>query len=313
MNEIARLAAETGASLKQCEAAYGEAGGDFEDARKILENWRQRDMPNYSAADVKKLREETDAPMMECKGALDEADGDFDKAKTILREKGKAAAAKRADRSTAAGVVAFAASEDGKTVGGIVLESETDFVARNEEFIALAQSIAETVRDSVTVDEAALKERTDAAVATIRENIKVAKYVRLTVENGKVLTYVHHDRTKGAAVVVEGDATDEVRKVAIQAVAFPPEVLEKSELSQAKIDAEIETETQRAINEGKEEKIARNIAIGRVNKEYIKKVVLLEQPFYLDPNKSVAQYLAESAKGSKVTKFVYLSVGQGEA
>ena len=268
-------------------------------------------MPNYTAADVKKLREETDAPMMECKGALDEAEGDYEKAKTILREKGKAAAAKRADRSTAAGVVAFATSDDGKTVGGVVLESETDFVARNEDFIALAQSIAETIRDNATVDEAALKERTDAAVATIRENIKVAKHVRLTAENGKVLTYVHHDRTKGAAVVVEGEATEDVRKVAIQIVAFPPQVLSKEELSQEKIEQEIATETQRAINEGKDPKIAENIARGRVNKEYIKQVVLLEQPFYMDANKSVGQYLSESAKGSKVTKFEYLAVGQG--
>src|SRR5690348_9438432 len=104
-------------------------------------------MPNYTAQDVKKLREDTDAPMMECKAALDEADGDFEKAKQLLREKGKAAAAKRAGRSTAAGVVAFAPSEDGKTVGVVVLESETDFVARNEEFIAIAQSIAEKIRD----------------------------------------------------------------------------------------------------------------------------------------------------------------------
>jgi elongation factor Ts len=266
-------------------------------------------MPNYTAADVKKLREETDAPMMECKGALDEAEGDYDKAKNILREKGKAAAAKRAGRDTSAGVVAFAASEDGKTVGGVVVESETDFVARNEDFIALAQQLAELVRDG-SVDEAGLKERTDAAVATIRENIRVAKHVRLTApEGGAILTYVHHDRTKGAAVVVEGEGSEDVRKVAIQAVAFPPEVLAKEELSQEKIAAEIETETQRAINEGKDEKIARNIAQGRVNKEYIKRVVLLEQPFYLDPSKSVAQYLAESAKGSKVTQYVYLGVG----
>ena len=269
-------------------------------------------MPNYTAADVKKLREETDAPMMECKGALDEAEGDFEKAKSILREKGKAAAAKRSGRDTAAGVVAFASSPDGKIVGGVVLESETDFVARNEDFIALAQKIAETIRDSENVDEAALKETTDAAVATIRENIKVAKHVRLVApEGGSVLTYVHHDKTKGAAVVVEGEASEDVRKVAIQAVAFPPQVLDKSELSQEKIDAEIATETQRAINEGKDAKIAENIARGRVNKEYIKQVVLLEQPFYLDPSKSVGGYLSESAKGTKIKSFVYLAVGQG--
>ena len=268
-------------------------------------------MPNYTAADVMKLRGETDAPMMECKAALNEADGDYDKAKSILREKGKAAAAKRADRSTAEGVVAFAVSDDGKTAGGVVVESETDFVARNEDFVALAQTLAEMVRDSDAVDPAALKERTDAAVATFRENIKVTKHVRLVAPDGAVMTYVHHDRTKGAAVVVSGEASEDVRKVAIQAVAFPPEVLDKAELSQEKIDAEIAIETQRAIAEGKDAKIAENIAKGRVSKEYIKRAALLEQPFYIDPSKSVAQYLAESAKGSKVTKYEYLAVGQG--
>ena len=88
-------------------------------------------MANYTAQDVKKLREETDAPMMECKQALDEADGTYDRAKEILREKGKAAAAKRQDRATSEGVVALATSPDNKTVAGVVLECETDFVARN--------------------------------------------------------------------------------------------------------------------------------------------------------------------------------------
>ena len=263
----------------------------------------------YTAADVKKLREETDAPMMECKTALDEAEGNYDRAKEILREKGKAAAQKRVGRSTAAGVVAFASSPDGMTVGGVVLESETDFVARNEDFIAIAQKLAEIVRDSERVDEAQLAEIVEGAVAKIRENIKITKRVRIA--DGKpVLTYVHHDRTKGAAVVVGGPATEEVRKVAIQIVSNPPEVLSKNQLSQEKIDKEIETETQRAINEGKDEKIAENIARGRVNKEYIKKAVLLEQPFYIDPSKSVAQYLAESAKGSTIVAFHYLAIGQ---
>src|SRR5580700_5752825 len=129
-------------------------------------------MANYTAADVKRLREETDAPMMECKQALDEADGDYEKAKTILREKGKAAAAKRADRSTAEGAVAFAASADGKTVGGVVLECETDFVANTDVFIDLAQKIAEAYRDNgvgadplaVTVDGKTVKELTEEAV-----------------------------------------------------------------------------------------------------------------------------------------------------
>lgn len=259
-------------------------------------------MANYTAADVKKLREETDAPMMECKAALDEADGDFARAKEILREKGKAAAAKRADRSTGAGVVAFA-QRDGVT-SGVVFECETDFVARNPEFVELAEQAAKAGLDG----DGQFAEIGQQATAKFRENSKVTKHVVL---NGNVLTYVHHDKTKGAAVIVEGEAGDAVRKVAIQAVAFPPEVLSKDELSQEKLNAEIETETQRAINEGKDEKIARNIATGRVNKEFIKRVVLLEQPFYTDPSKSVSQYLAEEAKGSKVTGFAYLAVGQG--
>ena len=267
-------------------------------------------MANYTAQDVKKLREETDAPMMECKAALDEADGDFEKAKTILREKGKAAAAKRTDRSTAAGVVALAANADATIVGGVVLECETDFVARNDDFVALAQQIAEIYRDNESVDPASIKEITDGAVAKIRENIKVTKSIRLTSPN-PIATYVHHDRTKGSAVVSEGPTSPALRKVAVQIVSLPPDVLKKEDLSQEKLAAEIEIETQRAIKEGKEEKLARNIATGRVNKDFVKSAVLLEQPYYADPSKNVSQFLAEEAKGTTIVSFAYLAVGQG--
>jgi elongation factor Ts len=276
-------------------------------------------MANYTASDVKRLRDETDAPMMECKAALEEAEGDFDKAKQLLREKGKAAAAKRADRTTAAGVVAFSASPDGKTVGGVVLESETDFVAKNEEFVKIAQQIADIYRDhepgadplSVSANGKSVKEIVEEAVGKIRENIKVAKAIRLSADGG-VATYVHHDNTKGAAIRFEGTPTDAMRKLAIQVVSMRPQVLSKDELSQEKLDAEIETQKQRAINEGKDEKMAENIARGRVNKEFVKEVVLLEQPFYADLSKSVSQYLSEEGKGSTVKDFVYLAVGVSE-
>jgi elongation factor Ts len=275
-------------------------------------------MANYTAQDVKRLREETDAPMMECKAALDEADGDFEKAKQILREKGKAAAGKRAGRATSAGVVAISAAQDHHTVGAIVLESETDFVARNEDFINLAQELAEIFlhndpgSDPLTVKhgDKTVGDMVEAAVATIRENIRLAKAVRVTSEN-QLCTYVHHDRTKGAIVEMTGDpAVREVgRSLAIQVVAFPPEVVSKDQLSQEMLDREIEIETQRAIGEGKPENIAKNIAQGRVNKEYVNKAVLLEQPFYVDPSKSVKQYVAEHAPGSTVVGFTYLGVG----
>jgi len=267
-------------------------------------------MANYTAQDVKKLREDTDAPMMECKAALDEAEGDFDKAKNLLREKGKAAAAKRTDRTTAAGVVALATNDDKTIVGGVVLECETDFVARNDDFVAIAQNLAELYRDNATVDEATIHGIVEAAVAKIRENIKVTKSIRL-VSASPIATYVHHDRTKGSALVIEGEYSDAVRKIAVQIVSLPPDVVNKSDLSQEKLDAEIEIETQRAINEGKDEKLARNIATGRVNKEFVKRAVLLEQPYFIDPSKSVSQYLAEEAKGVKLVSFEYLAVGQG--
>lgn len=256
--------------------------------------------------------------MMECKAALDEADGDFEKAKQILREKGKAAAGKRAGRATSAGVVAISAAHDHHTVGAIVLESETDFVARNEDFINLAQELAEIFlhndpgSDPLTVKhgDKTVGDMVEAAVATIRENIRLAKAVRVTSEN-QLCTYVHHDRTKGAIVEMTGDpAVREVgRSLAIQVVAFPPEVVSKDQLSQEMLDREIEIETQRAIGEGKPENIAKNIAQGRVNKEYVNKAVLLEQPFYVDPSKSVKQYVAEHAPGSTVVGFTYLAVG----
>jgi elongation factor Ts len=266
-------------------------------------------MPNYTAADVKLLREETDAPMMECKTALDEADGDLTRAKEILREKGKMAAQKRVGRSTAAGVVAFSTKDEGTTIGGVLLECETDFVARNEEFILLAQQVADMVRDEVA--ESKIHDATEGAVAKIRENIRVAKSVRFS-GGGKFLTYVHHDKTKGAAIEATGEAHDEeLRKLAIQVVAFPPEVLKKEDLSQEKLASEFEIQKKRALEEGKPEAVAENIAKGRINKEFIKSVVLFEQPFYTDPAKSVAQYIAESAKGSEVKSFVYLAVGPG--
>ncbi len=275
-------------------------------------------MANYTAADVKRLREETDAPMMECKNALEQTDGDFDKAKQILRESGKAAAGKRADRATSAGVVAMAVHHDHNIVGAIVLESETDFVARNEDFIALAQEIAEIFLHNepgenplaVKHGDTTVGEMIEAAVGTIRENIKLTKAVRLKSDN-QLCTYVHHDRTKGSVVEITGDAdVREVgRSLAIQVVAFPPEVVSKDQLSQEMLAKELETETHRAINEGKPENIARNIAQGRVNKEFVNKVVLLEQPFYVDPSKSVSAYLKEVAKGVEVVSFVYLGVG----
>jgi len=273
-------------------------------------------MAGYTAADVKKLREETDAPMMECKAALEEANGDYDRAKEILREKGKAAAGKKAGRATSEGVVAFSLAPDKKTLAAVVVESETDFVSKNEGFVQMAQEVADYILANGApagepMEDPKIKEFAEGIVAKFRENVQIPKAVVIKSEN-PIAMYLHHDNKRGTAILSEGDnaGSEVIRKVAVHAAAFPPEVVTKEQLSQEHLDKEIEIETKRAIEEGKDEKIARNIAQGRVNKEYVKKVVLLEQPFYLDPNKTVGQYLAEEGKGTKVSDFLFLAVGQ---
>lgn len=276
------------------------------------------------AKDVMRLRSETGAPVMDCRSALDEAGGDFEKAKEILRVKGKAAASKRVDRATSAGVAALSISSDSKRLAGVVLECETDFVALNQQFVDLAQEIADAVRNAgpgadpltATSEGESVQDMIEDAVGRIRENIRVAK-AQYCETPGSFATYIHHDRKKAVAVELEGDATnarDVGRQIAIQAVAHPPEFLTKDEVPQEKLDKEMETETKRAIEEGKPADVAKNIATGRINKEYLKRVVLLEQPFYRDGSMSLSQYIDQESKssGGKVSiKAIYrFAVGE---
>ena len=280
-------------------------------------------MSNISAADVKKLREETDAPMMECKGALDEAGGDFDKAKQILREKGQAAAQKRAGRSTSEGIAKFVASQDGKTAVGLVVECETDFVAKNESFKELVDKLANgmlaagAAGSDVVVDGKTVAEHLEQAIAVIRENIQLKKALFLQAKDGLIAVYNHHDSKKASAVEVSGSASnmkDAGFQVAIQTVAFPPTFLKKEDVPADVIAEEIKIETERAINEGKTREIAEKAAVGRVNKEYYQKEVLLEQMMYTDQKKSVSTYLSEEGKVGggpiSVLQFVRLEVGK---
>lgn len=266
---------------------------------------------SYTAADVKKLREETDAPMMECKAALDEAGGDFDKAKQVLREKGKASAGKKAGRATSAGAVGFAASEDGKHLGVALIESETDFVSNNEGFQTMVAELAAKVLSQGTLSEAAAKEYGDEVIAKFRENCVVKVAERLESDS-PIAFYRHHDGTIGTVVMSTGEHAggEAIRQVAIHIAAIKPQVVSRDDLSQDALDKEYETQYNRAINEGKPANIAENIAKGRVNKEFIKEAVLLEQPFYKDGSKTVTQFLAEEAKGTAVTAFKLIAVGQ---
>lgn len=253
------------------------------------------------AKDVMKLRAETDAPVNECKQALVEAEGDMARAKEILREKGKAAAGKKAGRATGAARIAIATN--GKTVAGVVLQSETDFVTKNEGFAEIAQKAADALLADANAD---LSPFAAESVAKFRENAEVGKSYR--GEGEVIATYVHHDGSKGSVVIGTGDA-DALRQVAIQIVAFPDtEVVTKDQLSQEFLDREIELETKRAMDEGKPENIARNIAQGRVNKETIKRVVLVEQPYYKNGDQTIGQLLKEHG-GTTVREFCLLSAG----
>lgn len=271
-----------------------------------------------SAADVKTLRSLTDAPMMECKAALEEAGGDMERAKDILREKGKAAATKRADRSTSEGVVAIATS--GNKLGAVVVECETDFVANNQDFIALVQEMADVVMNapssekeisdpSAVADSSGktLAQYCEDAVAKIRENIVVKRALKL--EGGNYASYVHHDRKKAAVVELATAPSQDLKDIAIQIVALNPQFIYKEELSQEVLDKEIELQTKRAIEEGKDAKMAENIARGRVNKEYVKEVVLSEQSYFRDTSKSVGQYIQEQGGDVKVLAMYKLYVG----
>ena len=277
---------------------------------------------------VKKLRDKTDAPMMECKRALEQAlqeQGDsateetlMTRAHEILREVGKVAAVKRSDRTTTNGTVAVSRKDN--TAVAVALLCETDFVARNEDFIALAQTIAdyfaenEIPSDPLTanVGGKTVKELIDEAVGKIRENIQLGSVKRITGD-GVVGTYLHHDKAKAALVLVSGgngNAQDIANKIGIQIVALSPEYISKEQIDSTRLQQEIEIEKQRAIEEGKPPEIAEKIAQGKVSKDFLQQVVLLEQPWYAQLNKKVNEVLQEVGGNISVKKIVRIEAGK---
>ena len=278
------------------------------------------------AKTVKMLRDETDAPMMEAKKALVEAEGDFDKAKQILREKGQAQAAKRAGRDTSEGLALVSVSDDGKKVAGIIVECETDFVSRNEDFKKLVNDLLNGLMSGVdapagqvmevdpgtSVAGKSLNDHMTDAVAIIRENIKLGAAVVGNAGDDMFAIYNHTNTGKKASFVTySGDNTDAAGQIAMQTVAFPPAFLKRDEVPQDIIQAEIATETQRAINDGKPADVAEKIAQGRVNKEFYQSQVLLDQPLLTDSKKKVAEFAQES--GIQIKAFKNLFVGSGSS
>jgi elongation factor Ts len=274
-------------------------------------------MANYTAADIKALRESSGAGMMDVKRALDEADGDQGKATEILRVKGLKGVTKREGRSATNGLVA---ARVGNGVGTLVeVSCETDFVAKGEKFIALAdQVLAQAVAiGASSADELlasdmggkTVKETLDEANATMGEKIEVRRLARLEASN--VVTYLHKtnpDLPAQIGVLVATDGGDEVtaRDIAMHIAAFSPTVLSRDQVADETVANERRIAEATAREEGKPEAAMSKIIEGRVN-GFFKENVLLEQPFAKDPKKTVATVLQES--GATAKAFVRFRVG----
>jgi len=276
-----------------------------------------------TAADVNKLRQETGAGMMDCKKALTETNGDFEAAKDFLRKKGAKIAAARQDRDSNEGVVIARTSADGKRGVIIELNCETDFVAKNAEFIAFANQIANA---AVEANPANLEELNELSVQTesssakigeltiektgkIGEKIGVSKYV--AVEGERVIAYIHGNFRLGVLVALSAsfDGADETGKdVAMQIAAMSPVAIDKDGVDATTIERELEIAKEQIRLEGKPEAMVEKIAAGKLNKFY-KDSTLLNQEFVKDPSKSVAQFLNGVEKGLTVTAFKRVALG----
>ena len=274
-------------------------------------------MAVITAAMVKELRVKTDAPMMECKKAVTEADGNMEQAEEILRVKLGNKATKAASRITADGVVAIYIDEPGK-IGAIVeLNSETDFVAKNADFIAFANDIAKLVAENKPADVAALSalplngstvdEVRKGLIGKIGENISIRRF-QIIEGKGKLSTYIHGGAKIGVIVDVVGGNDEVAHDVAMHIAASKPKALDKDGVDQNLIETERRVAIEKARENGKPEHLIEKIAEGSVNK-FLKEVTLLSQPFVKDDSKSVGELL--KSNGATVSAFALFVVGEG--
>ena len=273
-----------------------------------------------SAKDVKKLRDQTGVGMMDCKKALVEADGDFDEAVEILRKKGQKVAAKRADREASEGAIVTATTDDG--TAGVIAEvnSETDFVARNEQFTTFAQQIADALLEARPADvDAALAgvevggqplgEALTQMTGKIGEKIELKRFEVVQAKSGgTVVAYVHPGAKLGVMVemVGSGDLEEAGRDVAMQAAAMNPVAAFRDDVPQDVQDKEREIGREQARAEGKPEQILDKIAEGKLTR-YFKDNVLVEQPFVKDSSMTVQQMLDKA--GAELKQFVRYALG----
>jgi elongation factor Ts len=272
-----------------------------------------------SAGDVKKLRDITGAGMMDCKQALAESNGDFEGAIEYLRKKGQKLSVKRADREAKEGVVIALVSDDARQGVVIRLSCETDFVAKNEDFINLAKSFAQIALDNMPADLEALLacsydsitigDKVTEQVGVIGEKIEIADYQSLKGE--MVVPYIHMGYRAG--VIVQLNMANPVfesagKDVAMQIAAMKPVAVDQDGVNKTIIEKEIEIGKEVARQEGKPEAMLEKIAMGKLNK-FFKESTLLNQDFVKDGSKSVAAYLKEQDPALTVVAFKHVMLG----
>jgi elongation factor Ts len=277
-------------------------------------------MSTISAADVNKLRQMTGAGMMDCKKALIESNGDFDAAIDNLRKKGQKISLNRADRAAQEGAVIALTSEDRKTGIVVELNCETDFVAKNEDFVKLAYEIANLALTNKPADADALKalsigsltfeQRLMDEMGKTGEKMDVSKYAIINGEN--VVAYIHAGNKMGVLVEMNNAPseanTNAGKDTAMQIAAMNPLALNESQVPAETIAREIEVGKEQAIAEGKPAEMAEKIAQGRLNKFY-KEYTLLNQEFVKDSSKSIAKMLADTEAGLTVVSFKRIALG----
>ena len=280
-------------------------------------------MAEITASMVKELRERTDAPMMECKKALAEAGGDMAKAEEILRVKLGNKASKAASRIAAEGIVGVSVSADGRLATLVEVNCETDFVAKNDDFIAFARSLAQLVADKAPADvaqlsalplgEGTVESTRTALVGRIGENMSIRRFARMQAK-GRVASYVHGGAKIGVLVDVTGGDAELGKDLAMHIAASKPKALDASGVPAEAIETERRVAAEKAAEDAAKsgKSIPPEILAKRVEgtvQKYLKEVTLLGQPFVKDDKLSIEQLL--KGRGAKVEQFVLYVVGEG--
>ncbi len=283
-----------------------------------------------SAATVKELRERTGAGMMDCKKALTETNGDMEAAIDYLREKGLSQAAKKSGRVAAEGIVGLGFSADGKQGAIVEVNSETDFVEKNEEFVNMVDSFVQVIlaNDFATTEEllegklgdGTVRDELTAKIAKIGENMTVRRFAKYAAPGTVTAGYVHGGGKIGVLVEFATEAADIEtiktmgRDVAMQVASMNPQFVDENEVDPAYLEREKKILVQQALNEGKPADIVEKMVVGRLKKE-LKETCLLEQKFVKDGDITVADYVKQIAKAVgadvQVKAFVRYEVGEG--